>query len=249
MSPKVLRTLEYTKQARKMTETIEWCNDMINKALIERERGTAGAGKKSLTVDKAIEHTTRQITRLKALQAVAEKNDANGVKGAFEQYDQITDWLEGAERQLKALQKSQRKKVNLYEFSYELMDAIKDRVTLVDMVDELEIKKRRSGAGRYVIICPFHDEKSPSCMIYVNEDKYHCFGCQAQGDVIDFYQTYLDIEFDEALTRLCDRLDLQVMDAKQVEGVDEKIQFYRDLKASNEADLEELKLNYLKEIQ
>ena len=116
------------------------------------------------------------------------------------------------------------------------------------MLDELGIRKKRSGGNRYVVICPFHDEKTPSCMIYTDEDKFHCFGCQADGDVIDFYQQYLDIEFDEALSRLTDRLEIQIMDAEQVEKVEEKISTYQNILDSLQNDLEFEKSNYAKEL-
>lgn len=35
-----------------------------------------------------------------------------------------------------------------------------------------------------MVRCPFHDDKTPSLKLY--DDHYHCFGCQARGDVIDF---------------------------------------------------------------
>ena len=38
--------------------------------------------------------------------------------------------------------------------------------------------------GNSMIRCPFHNDRSPSLKLY--DDHYHCFGCQANGDVIDF---------------------------------------------------------------
>lgn len=38
--------------------------------------------------------------------------------------------------------------------------------------------------GNSMMRCPFHDDRSPSLKLY--DDHYHCFGCQATGDVIDF---------------------------------------------------------------
>ena len=39
---------------------------------------------------------------------------------------------------------------------------------------------------RYVGLCPFHTEKSPSFSVNAEEGLYYCFGCQASGDAITF---------------------------------------------------------------
>lgn len=249
MSPKQRRMVEHAKNVAEIQKTIRFAQDMINKCNLERQRGLSGAGLKSLSIDRAIKHMERLVDRLSdALRRSDEYHNA-GHPEEFENYDKIYRWHETANRQLEELKKSQRKKVNIFEFSYELIDAIKERVSLVDMIDELQIRKKRSGGNRYVIICPFHDEKTPSCMVYADEDKFHCFGCQAHGDSIDFYQLYNDIEFDEALARLCERLQIQIMDADQVEAVDEKIKTYQELLDNAKQLLEEENTNYAKELQ
>jgi phage terminase small subunit len=42
------------------------------------------------------------------------------------------------------------------------------------------------------IHCPFHADGNPSC--YLNDDKniFHCFGCEAKGDIIEFYRRLKD---------------------------------------------------------
>ena len=248
MKPRHLLTLKHVQASNELMHSINFAKDMINKCELERQRAISGAGLKSLSIDRAIKHMERQVDRLAEALRVSETYHNEGHPEEFENYSKISDWYDSANRQLDALKKSQREKVNVFEFSYELMDAIKDRVSIVDMVDELKIRKKRSGGNRYVIICPFHDEKTPSCMVYADDDKFHCFGCQAYGDSIDFYQMYNDIEFDEALARLCDRLQIQVQDADQVEAVDEKINHYKDLLQNAEKVLEEENKNYAKEL-
>lgn len=234
-------TDRFVLDAKELQESIDFFTDQINRRVKEKQKGISGAGLKSLSIDKAIDNLQKLDKRLAAALKTAEKRD-------FGEYMKLADWKEMNERQLKALARSQRKRVNVYEFSNEILEAIKDRTNIVEMVDELKIRKTRSGAGRYVIICPFHDEKTPSCMIYVNEDKFHCFGCQSHGDVVDFYQLYLNLEFDEAITRLCDRLSIQVVDADRVEQADEIIGLYQNALRDAEDRLIELKANYKKEI-
>lgn len=249
MSPKHSRIIQHVQAVNKINSTINFAKDMINKCQLERQRGVSGAGLKSLSIEKAIIHTTKQLDRLTTALNASEKLTDSGKPGEFDNYMKLSDWVELTARQLNNLKTSQRKRVNVYEFSYELMDEIKAQTSIVDMVDELKIRKKRSGGDRYVICCPFHDEKTPSCMIYASEDKFHCFGCEAHGDLIDFYQLYNDLEFDEAIMRLCDRLEIQILDADQVEKVDEKLDFYRTLLASAESDLEEENIKFVNNIK
>lgn len=242
MTPRFQNLLEYARKVASVQSSINFYKERINKILLERQRGISGSGLKSLSIEQA-------IIRLENLDERLQKTLKEAESGDFETYDKIATWVESNQRQLESLKRSQRKRVNIYEFSYELIDAIKDRVKIVDMLDELNIKKKRSGGNRYVVICPFHDEDTPSCMIYAQEDKFHCFGCEASGDVIDFYQKYLDLEFDEALTRLCDRLSIQVMDADQVEKADKMLEAYRDKLREAEEILNRVKYNKVKEIK
>jgi len=57
----------------------------------------------------------------------------------------------------------------------------------------------RVAEGRYKIKCPFHNEKSGSCFIYEEDKHYHCFGCQAHGDIYSFIQKAHDATFVEAV--------------------------------------------------
>lgn len=47
-------------------------------------------------------------------------------------------------------------------------------------------------------LCPFHNEKTPSFTVVPAKGFYHCFGCGAHGDVIDFVQHFYQITFPEA---------------------------------------------------
>ena len=59
---------------------------------------------------------------------------------------------------------------------------IKDRVDLRELVRYYGLDVNRGGFA----ICHFHNERTPSFKVY--EDHFHCFGCGAHGDHIDFVQ-------------------------------------------------------------
>lgn len=62
--------------------------------------------------------------------------------------------------------------------------------------DLLRSFKQRS-TGVLVGLCPFHNERRPSMHLYPNTRHYHCYGCGAEGDTIDFIKEFKDIKEDE----------------------------------------------------
>jgi hypothetical protein len=62
--------------------------------------------------------------------------------------------------------------------------ALKERINIVDYIGRF-MQLKRMGS-RYKGICPFHQEKNESFVVYTDTKSYYCFGCGASGDVIDF---------------------------------------------------------------
>ena len=55
-------------------------------------------------------------------------------------------------------------------------------------------------SGRnYSALCPFHNEKTPSFYLYTDSNHYHCYGCQAHGDVITLTMHLYGTGFTEAV--------------------------------------------------
>ncbi len=67
------------------------------------------------------------------------------------------------------------------------LDAIRRDNPLADVVAGAGVKLLRSGR-EWKACCPFHSEKTPSFTIFAGGERYHCFGCGANGDVLDFVQ-------------------------------------------------------------
>ena len=59
------------------------------------------------------------------------------------------------------------------------------------------VKLTRRG-NRFLGLCPFHGEKTPSFAIDPKSMKFKCFGCGVSGDVIDFVKKYYNLESDAA---------------------------------------------------
>jgi DNA primase len=55
---------------------------------------------------------------------------------------------------------------------------------------------------QFVAHCPFHDDQQPSFIVYPQTRRFHCFGCRAHGDAIDFLMKMENLTFSEALNVL-----------------------------------------------
>jgi len=59
-----------------------------------------------------------------------------------------------------------------------------------------------ASGGRFLVRCPFHEEKSASFTVYPVTNTYHCFGCGRNGDAIEFLMTKESMTFKDALEAL-----------------------------------------------
>lgn len=82
------------------------------------------------------------------------------------------------------------------------VQAIKARLNLADIVRRY-VDLKRNGT-RWVAPCPFHQETKPSFSVNEEEGFFYCFGCQASGDIFDFYARINGLEFREALEQLAE---------------------------------------------
>jgi DNA primase len=71
-------------------------------------------------------------------------------------------------------------------------------IPLVNLAEQYIGQFRKSGAN-YVAKCPFHDDGTPSFYIYSESNRFHCFGCGVNGDVIAFIQKVAGLDFKEAI--------------------------------------------------
>ncbi|MFG0307467.1 MAG: DNA primase [Phycisphaerales bacterium JB040] len=85
---------------------------------------------------------------------------------------------------------------------------VRDASDIVDVVAEVV---HLTPKGReFVGICPFHDDHKPSMCVVPHKQIYHCFSCQAGGDVFTFVQEFHKIGFREALELLAERAGIEL---------------------------------------
>ena len=86
---------------------------------------------------------------------------------------------------------------------------LKQQADIVGLVGR-SVHLKRSGRG-YLALCPFHEEKTPSFHVDPNKNFYHCFGCGASGDAINFLMRRGSLEFSEAIHQLADMTGVKVV--------------------------------------
>lgn len=80
---------------------------------------------------------------------------------------------------------------------------VKEHSDIVQIIGEY-VDLKRSGT-RYLGLCPFHGEKTPSFSVHPGQQFFHCFGCGESGDVFSFLMKYHNLSFPEALKQLAER--------------------------------------------
>ncbi|MBL09166.1 MAG: DNA primase [Acidiferrobacteraceae bacterium] len=90
----------------------------------------------------------------------------------------------------------------------EFIDQLLARVDIVEIIDE-RVPLKKTG-GNYTARCPFHDEKTPSFTVSPSKQFYHCFGCSASGDAIEFLREISSFSFEEAVEELANTVGLQM---------------------------------------
>lgn len=105
----------------------------------------------------------------------------------------------------------------------ETIDRIRDNADILAVVSRhVNLKKR----GRnYFGICPFHHEKTASFSVAPDKGIYHCFGCGAGGNAINFIMEFEKVSFVEAVKQLGSELGIPI----QFTGSDDSREFFSAL--------------------
>ena len=88
-----------------------------------------------------------------------------------------------------------------------VFEAVKQSVTTRQAAEHYGIHVGRNGMA----CCPFHNDKTPSMKL---DRRYHCFGCGADGDVIDFAAALYGLGKKEAAVQLAQDFGLSYEDWK-----------------------------------
>lgn len=131
-----------------------------------------------------------------------------------------------------------------------IIDQVRDRTDIVEVISSY-IPLKKIGRN-YKTTCPFHNEKTPSFVVSPDKQIYHCFGCNAGGNVFSFLMKYENMEFPEAVETLAKKAGIALprsqgsrkdedVRANQLYGVNESAcKFFQDSLAGNKTAKEYL---------
>jgi DNA primase len=85
----------------------------------------------------------------------------------------------------------------------DFVEQLKSSIDIVEVVGQY-VRLRKAGT-RFVGLCPFHTEKTPSFGVHAVHQFYKCFGCGASGDAIKFVMEIEALTFYEAMKLLAGR--------------------------------------------
>lgn len=94
-------------------------------------------------------------------------------------------------------------------YTEESLETLKHSIDIVSVLSEY-VHLKRSGAD-YKACCPFHDEKTPSFIVYPTRGHYHCYGCGAHGDAINFLMKQQGYSFSEAVLFLAKKFHVDLV--------------------------------------
>ena len=86
------------------------------------------------------------------------------------------------------------------------VEAVKQTADIVTVVEGY-VRLRKQG-GRFVGLCPFHQENTPSFGISPDRGTFKCFGCGEGGDAISFVEKIENVDFVGAIEWLADRFNV-----------------------------------------
>lgn len=86
------------------------------------------------------------------------------------------------------------------------IEDIRNKLDIVQIIGQ-HIKLKPHGK-EYLGICPFHGEKTPSFFVNPAKGVFYCFGCQAKGNVFDFYSKFNNVSFNITLQHFANMLGI-----------------------------------------
>jgi len=95
-----------------------------------------------------------------------------------------------------------------FESREDVTARVKEQADIVQIIGEC-VGLKKSGA-RYLGLCPFHGEKTPSFSVHPVKQFFYCFGCGESGDVFSFMMKYHNLDFPGALKDLARRYQIQL---------------------------------------
>ena len=87
--------------------------------------------------------------------------------------------------------------------SRQALDELKQQIPLLDYLQAHDWRPARTlSRGRFMGLCPLHEDHEPSLLVDPLQNLFYCYGCGRGGDVIRFAELYHQVKFPQALALL-----------------------------------------------
>jgi len=96
----------------------------------------------------------------------------------------------------------------------EIVDQVRGAANIVEIVGQYTALRQRGK--KYVGLCPFHAEKSPSFTVDAEKGLYHCFGCGVGGDVFTLVMEKENLSFPEAVAYLAEKYRIPLPEKRRI---------------------------------
>jgi DNA primase len=103
--------------------------------------------------------------------------------------------------------------------SRDTISLVRDRTDLVAVISEAVPSLKKRGR-RFIGLCPFHKEKTPSFNVNPDTGFYHCFGCKESGDAFTFLERVEGYAFAEAVRALAERAGVPIEEERGAQPTD-----------------------------
>lgn len=123
-----------------------------------------------------------------------------------------------------------------------MFQEIKDAVSVREAASFYDLKINRNK----MCCCPFHDDRHPSMKL---DSRFHCFGCQADGDVIDLVQKMFGLSTLDAARKLIDDFRLNINTEKHESALDRNIRIQRAREKEHELSVRRAYAEELRQFQ
>jgi DNA primase len=83
------------------------------------------------------------------------------------------------------------------------LDELQQQIPLLEYLRTQDWRPARSlSRGRFMGVCPLHEDHAPSVLVDPVKNLFYCYGCERGGDVIRFAELYHQVRFRQALELL-----------------------------------------------
>src|SRR5712671_921186 len=103
-------------------------------------------------------------------------------------------------------------------FPQQFIDDLRLQASILTVVQEY-VPLKKAGTS-YKGNCPFHSEKTPSFHVHPDKGFFHCFGCNAGGDVFKFLELHEKVSFPEAVKTLAQKFGVALPELAEGDGDD-----------------------------